>query len=186
MNSGVIQIGEWTFHASVFRLECGQKIIKLEPRVAKLLSCLVDNAGTPVSREALMEKVWPGTVVGDEALTNAINKLRKAFGDDRQNPHVIETIPKAGYRLIAHVEPAGTSVSHSDEFSENRPWLKKTIPAVLMVTLLVFVYVLWVIDSKDVARTTLDDDQISFSTKPSIAVLPFDNLSNDPEQEYFS
>ena len=60
-NSGVIQIGEWTFRANVFRLECGQKVIKLEPRVAKLLSCLVDNAGTPVNREALMEKVWPGT-----------------------------------------------------------------------------------------------------------------------------
>ena len=186
MSSGVIQIGEWTFHASVFRLECGQKIIKLEPRVAKLLSCLIDNAGTPVSREALMEKVWPGTVVGDEALTNAINKLRKAFGDDRQNPHVIETIPKAGYRLIAHVEPTGPSVSHSEEVPENRPWLKNAIPVVLIVTLLVLVYALWITPGQDAARRTLLDDQISFSTKPSIAVLPFDNLSNDPEQEYFS
>lgn len=191
VSSGVIQIGEWTYHANVFRLECGQMDIKLEPRVAKLLSCLADNAGTPVSREELMEKVWPGTVVGDEALTNAINKLRKAFGDDRQHPRVIETIPKAGYRLIANVEPIATSVPRPDERSSsevsvNRRWLKNAIPAILIVALLLFFYQLWMPFSQYVERSTLAGDQIAFSAKPSIAVLPFDNLSNDPEQEYFS
>ena len=193
MNSDTIQIGEWIFYASLFRLECSHKVIKLEPRVAKLLSCLADNAGTPVSRENLMKKVWPGTVVGDEALTNAINKLRKAFGDERQNPRVIETIPKAGYRLITNVEPINSALSRSDEKSRSttessviRHWLKNTFPVVLIFALLLVAYALWTPFSRDVTRSSLPDNQVAFSTKPSIAVLPFDNLSQNPELEYFS
>ncbi len=193
INSDTIRIGEWTFHASLFRLECGHKVIKLEPRVAKLLSCLADNAGTPVSRENLMEKVWPGIVVGDEALTNAINKLRKAFGENRQNPRVIETIPKAGYRLIANVIPVSSAVSRSDEkpvstteSSVKRRWLKNTLPVILIIALILAAYALWMPFSQDVTSLALPDNQVVFSTKPSIAVLPFENLSQNPEQEYFS
>ena len=105
---GSMQIGNWRFDASTHRLENEQEQIKLEPRVAQLLLCLAENENTAVSRNLLMDRVWPGMVVGDEALTNAINKLRKAFGDDRQNPQIIETIPKVGYRLIApvrHIQP---------------------------------------------------------------------------------
>ena len=145
----VVRIGEWTFRANVFRLKCGQNIIKLEPRVAKLLTCLVENAGTVVSREYLMEKVWPGTVVGDEAITNAINKLRKAFGDDRQNPQVIETIPKAGYRLIAKVEPIESSVPIVDEeptgnvHSANKHGVHISNPIILLFAALLFIFALW-------------------------------------------
>lgn len=74
------------------------------PRAAHLLVHLASNAGTPVSRNDLMAEVWPNLVVGGEALTGAINKLRKAFEDDSSHPEVIETIPKVGYRLITEVE----------------------------------------------------------------------------------
>ena len=79
MLSGSYLIGEWTFQSQVFQLIRGQDVIKLEPRVAHLLTHLSENPGIAVSREVLMEEVWPGMIVGDEALTNAINKLRKAF-----------------------------------------------------------------------------------------------------------
>ena len=189
----VFQIGEWTFYASVFQLENGPESIKLEPRVAQLLSCLIDNAGTPVSRDTLMQKVWPGMVVGDEALTNAINKLRKAFGDDRQNPRIIETIPKAGYRLIAKVEAASTTDSailaqaeaHTDR-SANRRWPQRTLTSGVVIALLVIAVVLWSpFAPEETAQLPLPDQQ-ALSAKPSIAVLPFDNLSQDPDQEYFT
>jgi transcriptional activator of cad operon len=104
LTSAPILIGKWTFYPDILQLECGDKNIKLEPRTASLLLHLTQNAGNPVSRDILMEKTWPGMVVGDEALTSAINKLRNAFGDDSHHPEVIETIPKVGYRLIAKVE----------------------------------------------------------------------------------
>jgi len=97
-------IAGWTLHANAYQIERGGKRIKLEPKPTLVLAHLARYAGQPVSREELLEAVWPGVIVSDEALTNVINKLRRAFGDDRANPRVIETIPKAGYRLIAPVQ----------------------------------------------------------------------------------
>ena len=55
----------------------------------------------------LLEALWPGVVVSDEVLTNAINKLRRAFGDDRTDPKVIETIPKVGLPIATTRSSAG-------------------------------------------------------------------------------
>ncbi|MFZ5637589.1 MAG: winged helix-turn-helix domain-containing protein [Pseudomonadota bacterium] len=68
-----------------------------------VLLALVAHAGRPVSREALLEWVWPDTLPTDDVLTQAIAQLRKALGDDREHPRYIETLAKQGYRLIAPV-----------------------------------------------------------------------------------
>ena len=60
-----------------------------------------------VSREALLAEVWPGVVVGDDALTQVVIKLRKALGDAPESPAYIQTIPKRGYRLVAPVSRPG-------------------------------------------------------------------------------
>lgn len=69
-----------------------------------VLLVLVAHAGRPVSREALLEWVWPDTLPTDDVITQAITQLRKALGDDREHPRYIETLAKQGYRLIAPVE----------------------------------------------------------------------------------
>jgi len=106
---GCLVISGWHLHESRHLLERGGDSVKLEPKTTRLLAYLARRAGEPLSRRELLEEVWPGVIVSDEALSNAINKIRRAFGDDRQNPAVIETIPKMGYRLIAPVSyaPAG-------------------------------------------------------------------------------
>lgn len=68
-----------------------------------MLVFLARRAGQVVSRDELLGAVWPGVVVGDDALTQAIIKLRKALGDDARRPAYIETLAKRGYRLIAPV-----------------------------------------------------------------------------------
>lgn len=188
----VIQIGKWTFFASVFRLEQGQEVIKLEPRVAQLLSYLAANAGKLVNRETLMDEVWPGMVVGDEALTNAINKLRKAFSDDRQNPQVIETIPKAGYRLIADVKPINSPRPHIDEepssqntSSDKQRWLTRNLLIITPIALTIIIFALWIAIGTDDKTIQPSTETIALSAKPSIAVLPFYNLGEDSEQDYF-
>ena len=98
-----LKIGDWQFHVRAHELVRNGETVRLEPRAASLLRYLAEHPGEPVSRSVLLETLWPGVVVGDEALTNAVNKLRRAFGDNRSNPRVIETIPKGGYRLIAQV-----------------------------------------------------------------------------------
>ena len=70
----------------------------------QVLLVLVSHQDRVVSREALLEWVWPDTMPTDDVLTQAITQLRKAFGDDRDAPKYLETIAKGGYRLVAPVE----------------------------------------------------------------------------------
>jgi TolB-like protein/DNA-binding winged helix-turn-helix (wHTH) protein/Tfp pilus assembly protein PilF len=96
-------INGWRLDEKCHCLKKGEEILRLEPKIIQFLSYLAARAGEPISREQLLEEIWPGMIVSDESLTNAVRKIRKAFGDSSQNPQVIETIPKMGYRLIATV-----------------------------------------------------------------------------------
>ena len=79
------------------RIALGDETVKLEPKVMAVLVHLAERSGQFVSRRELEAAVWAGTVVGCDAISNAIIKLGKAFADDAHSPRMIETIPKAGY-----------------------------------------------------------------------------------------
>lgn len=81
-----------------------QAVVRLEPRAMKVLVYLVEHTGKVISRAELEEKIWEGRIVGEDALTNTISKLRRAFADNARHPKIIETLPKTGYRLIADVD----------------------------------------------------------------------------------
>lgn len=81
-----------------------------------LLFALAARRGQVVSREDLMQALWPDVVVGDDSLARTVSKLRQALGDDARSPNYLETIAKRGYRLVAEdvVEapaPAGTDAA---------------------------------------------------------------------------
>ena len=96
-----LRIGDWLADREANELRRGAETVRIEPKAMELLAALAARAGEVVSRETLLAEVWPGVVVGDEALTQAIIKLRRALGDDPKKPVYIETISKRGYRLIA-------------------------------------------------------------------------------------
>jgi adenylate cyclase len=96
-------VAGWHVDPSTHRISKAGKTIKLEPRTMAVLVYLAGRPGETVTREELEREVWRGMVVGYDALSNTIAKLRKAFGDDRKQPRVIETISKVGYRLISEV-----------------------------------------------------------------------------------
>src|SRR6185369_12011764 len=73
----------------------------LEPKVMRVLVYLADHADQVISKERLIQAIWPDTFVTDDVLTHAISELRRVFGDDVRAPRYIQTIPKGGYRLIA-------------------------------------------------------------------------------------
>ncbi|MEN8176056.1 MAG: transcriptional regulator, partial [Pseudomonadota bacterium] len=93
---------------AALRVSGDGSVVRLEPKTMQVLVYLADHAGRVISRGELEDAVWRGRIVGEDALTNAIVKLRRALGDDARNPRVIETLPKTGYRLIAAVERADT------------------------------------------------------------------------------
>ena len=84
------------------------KPVGLAPKVFDTLLMLVENSGRIVTKEELMNRVWPDTFVEEDNLTYNIKQLRKTFGDDARNPFYIETIARRGYRFIAEVKRVET------------------------------------------------------------------------------
>src|SRR5262245_6753811 len=101
-----LAIGEWSVDPATNELRRGAERVRIEPKAMEVLVHLAGQAGEVVSRDALFAAVWPGVVVGDEALSQTIIKLRRALGDNARAPTYIETIAKRGYRLIAPVGSA--------------------------------------------------------------------------------
>src|SRR5215510_1432419 len=77
--------------------------VPLRPKTLALLAYLVAHAGQLVTKEALLDAVWPETAVGDGVLKTSMNELRKALGETAKAPQWIATVPRHGYRFLAPV-----------------------------------------------------------------------------------
>ena len=100
------RVGAWLADPATNELRRDADVVRIEPKAMNVLVILARRAGQVVTRETLMACAWPGVIVGDEALTQSIIKLRRALGDSPRRPAYIETIAKRGYRLIASVGTA--------------------------------------------------------------------------------
>jgi TolB-like protein/DNA-binding winged helix-turn-helix (wHTH) protein/Tfp pilus assembly protein PilF len=167
------------------------KRIKLQDRPFKVLSILLETPREVVTREELRSRIWPADtfVDFDHSLAVAISKIREALGDSAESPRFIETVGRRGYRFLGNsseLEPA--SVPHSvelDAASKTQPISAVPIrrpggallafPALALVALAVWGALQFR------SRPTQPLPKIS-----SLAVLPLENLSGDPGQEYFS
>jgi Tol biopolymer transport system component/DNA-binding winged helix-turn-helix (wHTH) protein len=109
------RVAGWTVVPRAHELVRPGETVRIEPKPMEVLVYLAAHAGEAVAREALMEAVWPGVYVTEHALNRCVSQLRKLFDDDPRAPHVIETIPKAGYRLIAPVERLGDGMAAPPE-----------------------------------------------------------------------
>jgi DNA-binding winged helix-turn-helix (wHTH) protein len=87
------------------------ELVKLEPRVMALLAYLAANEGRVVGKDELIAHVWNGHHVVDEAVQRAVSMLRAALGDDAKHPHLIETVPTRGYRLMVRPRPLEAPVA---------------------------------------------------------------------------
>src|SRR5262245_30293456 len=85
------------------RLWRGHEVTPLSPKTFAVLRCLVSQAGQLMTKEALLEAVWPATVVSESILTVAMRTLRRVLGDQARTPRFIETVHGRGYRFIAPV-----------------------------------------------------------------------------------
>lgn len=102
------RLGSWRVLRSQNRLEPlppGGTSLKLEPKAMDVFCLLAEHAGHTVSREVLLEQVWHGRIVEENALSRVIRALRVALGDDARAPRYIETVTKRGYRLLVQPEP---------------------------------------------------------------------------------
>jgi TolB-like protein/DNA-binding winged helix-turn-helix (wHTH) protein len=159
-------------------LRKGGAPIRLKSQQLQLLALLASRAGQVVSREEIRAALWDqGTFVDfDQSINVGVNQIRGALGDDPQTPCYIETLPRKGYRFIAPIiqptnrfAPVELSVSRPN--ARRRWWLLLSAGTVAAI---VFFAAIWVSRIR--------------GPKPieSLAVLPLENLSHDPEQDYFA
>jgi DNA-binding winged helix-turn-helix (wHTH) protein len=100
---GKFFVADWTVEPELNMISDGNRTIHLEPKVMRVLVQLATSPGQVLSKERLIETVWPDTFVSDDALTRCISVLRREMRDDPHSPRYIQTISKGGYRLVAEV-----------------------------------------------------------------------------------
>ncbi len=101
---GAYQFGPFQLDVRERRLARGTEVIPLRLKVFDTLRVLVENAGQLVTKQELLDAVWPDTAVEENNLTHNIAVLRKALGEKATGQHYIETVPRVGYRFVAAVE----------------------------------------------------------------------------------
>lgn len=165
------------------------KRLRLQGQPLQVLAVLLNGAGEVVTREELRVQIWTADtfVDFDHSLHNAIARLREVLGDSAETPRYIETLPRRGYRFIAPVDGVyGQSPSHSTQpeppggtpvdlrFSKSRTFL-----AVTLLTVLIIGSGFWL--ARPGAHGANAAPRLN-----SIAVLPLENLSGNPSEEFFA
>jgi TolB-like protein/DNA-binding winged helix-turn-helix (wHTH) protein len=186
----------------------GRKV-KLSNQPFRLLALLLERRGELVTRQELRERLWPNEEFGEfnDGLNTAINKVRAALEDSADNPRFVETIPRHGYRFIAPVEfettaeketppvgrpvesstgglsahgerPVATAASGASTHNRGRfGRIVSSVAAALIVGIAV-TYGWWHLREHVTSAAK--------SRIRSIAVLPFDNFSGDPSQDFLA
>jgi TolB-like protein/DNA-binding winged helix-turn-helix (wHTH) protein/Flp pilus assembly protein TadD len=184
----------------------GRKI-RLQGQPVHILICLLENPGELVTREELHRRLWPAdTYVNFEhGLNAAVKRLRRALDDSADNPRFVETLPRRGYRFLAPIQTANAAEdipvvneippSEPEPASANLPEVtdavdlsKKTVlfervrwtppwkRFALAMLLVLGIFTVWMLRPKNGQSPVIR----------SLAVLPLENLSHDPSQDYFS
>ena len=171
------------------------KRLRLQEQPFQLLAILLEKPGVLVTREELSNRLWPQTIVDfDHGLNKAIGKIREALGDSSENPRFIETVARRGYRFLADVAvvPDGQPAPVADDLvapvdsglrghadagrSPRRPTARAWGLFGCGLALVLAASLSWILYPRALPSAAIR----------SLAVLPLENLSGDPAQDYFA
>jgi len=194
-----VRFGPFEVDLASHELRYDGRKIKLQAMPFHVLAILLEHPGELVTREEFRQRLWPSDTFVDfeHSINTAVKKLREALEDDADEPQYIETLPKLGYRFIAKVEDlpkqaqaATPNENHTAPMAaEWRPrgrarWWMSGLGGILLAGMLVIAVNL------SGALEGLQKRWIFWRGYPipirSLVVLPLQNLSGDPEQEYFA
>jgi TolB-like protein/DNA-binding winged helix-turn-helix (wHTH) protein len=173
-----VRFGEFEFDKAGRKLRSRGRVVRLQEQSFQVLELLSDRAGQVVTREELHGRLWPAKVYldVDHSLNNVITRLRDVLRDSAERPRYIETIPRVGYRFIATIapEPVAPDTPATPAPTPQPAWMVRIVLVVGLaaVGVTAIAYGIW---HRSRAVPTIH----------SVAVLPFENLSSDPGQDYF-
>jgi TolB-like protein/DNA-binding winged helix-turn-helix (wHTH) protein/Tfp pilus assembly protein PilF len=168
--------------------------VNLTSKAFDLLQVLVEHSEKVVSKDELMQTLWPDSFVEESNLTQHISVLRKALGETPQDHRYILTVPGRGYRFAESARFVSAGVVPAEDVAEYPPTVvrfrpgfsKKGVLAGFAVILLAASVAAgwWLLHAVRDTRHAMAP--IDSGRRRMLAVLPFQNLSNDPAQDYFS
>ena len=177
------RFGRFEVTPEAAELRSAGEVVHLEPKVLKVLVYLIEHRGRLVEKAELLDAVWAETFVTENALTKAIGRLRLALDDHAQDPRFIQTAHTLGYRFIAEVEEIGgeRTVAEASVGPAVASEPQRLLPAIALIATTAIAVVVFL--NPGGFREAL----LGGSAPPeirSLAVLPFANLTGDPEQDY--
>jgi len=153
--------------------------IKLQEQPLQVLGLLLGSPGAVVTREEIQCRLWSTDTFVDfeHSLNAAVKRLREALGDSADNPRFIETLPRHGYRFIAPVQGATPANLQTPTLAASRQrWPLVSAGGIALLLIAGTSYLFW-----RHAQITVPPDR-----RVMLAVLPFESLSRDPNEELFS
>jgi TolB-like protein/DNA-binding winged helix-turn-helix (wHTH) protein len=159
--------------------------LKIPGQSFRVLALLLEKPGVLVTREELQQSLWPSDtfVDFDHGLSAAVNRLRDVLGESADAPVFVETLARRGYRFIAPVEKLGgsepvTPMTSASDVGRHRP--KSRWIGFAVIAMAAALGLLLLVRNSGWGASTRDN------SINSLAVLPLENLSRDPDQQYFS
>ncbi len=163
--------GDYVLDRERRELRRGSEQIALEPQVLDVLIHLVQNRDRVVTKDDLIACVWDGRIVSDSTLTSRVNAARRAVGDSGDRQQVIKTYARKGFRFLGEVRIGGDGDGSSGPVERGEIAPAATLPQA---------------DASVADEGRRPGATLKWGGRPSVAVLPFSNLSGDSEQEYFA
>jgi TolB-like protein/DNA-binding winged helix-turn-helix (wHTH) protein/Tfp pilus assembly protein PilF len=182
----------WQF--GPYRLDAGERMlqrdgaeVRLPPKTFDLLVALVNSRGRLLEKDELLKQVWPDTFVEESSLAQHVSMLRKALQDGEGGATYIDTVPKRGYRFIAPVSEVTRAGPEIASPRGSGASTQKSRRAGLWTALIAGVAVLLVAVLGIAAVRGWRRSRVAPPTgKVMVVVLPFQNLTGDASQDFFS
>src|SRR5262249_32562483 len=177
--NAVYEFGPFRLDPSQELLLEGTRKVPLTPKAYQTLLVMVENHGRIVTKDELLQKVWPDAYVEEATLAQNVFTLRKQLCDDREGAFYIETVPKRGYRFVAEVRQVETATAPV----QHRPTLTRhtRVYAVVLAGMLAAVLGGWYWSR---SKATTERPSRGTQAKPrTLAVLPFHGLSDNAGEE---